>query len=120
MDATHYWPFAREYSLGNVEVAALQFWVADLVPQTFSIAIKWVLHNLPLLELCPAVKKYPLLYVEHHAYITFQQVKFVFWSCHTTHTLSSATQQPQHCALPLTFDDDDSSSIDTSPLPDRT
>ena len=39
MDTTHYWPFAREYSLWN---AALQFWMADLEPQTLSNAIEWV------------------------------------------------------------------------------
>ena len=30
MDATDYWPFAREYSIWNAAVAALQFWMADL------------------------------------------------------------------------------------------
>ena len=34
MDATHYWPFAREYSIWNAALAALQFWMADLEPQT--------------------------------------------------------------------------------------
>ena len=34
MDATHHWPFAREYSIWNATVTALQFWMADLEPQT--------------------------------------------------------------------------------------
>ena len=42
MAATHYWPFAREYCTWNVAVAALQFWMADLEPQTLSNAIEHV------------------------------------------------------------------------------
>ena len=42
MDTTDYWPFAREYSLWNIEVAALQFWTADLTTQTLSNAIEQV------------------------------------------------------------------------------
>ena len=42
MDTTHYWPFAREYSIWNAAVAALQFWMADLDPQMLSEAIEWV------------------------------------------------------------------------------
>ena len=42
MDATHYWLFAREYSIWNAAVAALQFWMADLNLQTLSNAIEWV------------------------------------------------------------------------------
>ena len=38
MDTTHYWPFAREYFIWNAAVAALQFWMADLNPQTLSNA----------------------------------------------------------------------------------
>ena len=38
----HYWPFPREYSIWNAAVAALQFWIADLEPQTLSNAIEWV------------------------------------------------------------------------------
>ena len=40
MDATHYWPFARKYSIWNTAVAALQFWMADLNLQTLSNAIE--------------------------------------------------------------------------------
>ena len=42
MDATHYRPFAGKYSLCNTAVTALQFWMADLNPQTLSNAIEWV------------------------------------------------------------------------------
>ena len=42
MDATHYWLLAREYSIWNAAVSALQFWMADLDPQTLSNAIEWV------------------------------------------------------------------------------
>ena len=42
MDATHYWPFAREYSIWNTPVTALQFWMADLEPQALSNAVEWV------------------------------------------------------------------------------
>ena len=40
MDATHYWPFAREYSIWNATVASLQFWTADLEPHILSDAIE--------------------------------------------------------------------------------
>ena len=40
MDATCNCPFTREYSIWNATVAALQFWMADLNPQTLSNAIK--------------------------------------------------------------------------------
>ena len=42
MDATHYWPFAREYSIWNATVRALQFWTADLKPHSLSDAIEQV------------------------------------------------------------------------------
>ena len=40
MDATHYWLFAREYSIWNATVTALQVWMADLEPHILSDAIK--------------------------------------------------------------------------------
>ena len=40
MDATHYWPFAREYSIWNAAVAALQLWMADLKPHILRDAIE--------------------------------------------------------------------------------
>ena len=42
MNATDYWLFAREYSIWNATVAALQFWTADLEPHILSIAIEQV------------------------------------------------------------------------------
>ena len=42
MDATDYWLFAREYSIWNAAVAALQFWTADLDPQMLSNAVEQV------------------------------------------------------------------------------
>ena len=42
MNATHYWPFAKEYSIWNATVAALLFWMADLNPQMLSNTIEQV------------------------------------------------------------------------------
>ena len=42
MNATDYWPFAREYSMWNATVAALQFWTADLEPHILSSTSEWV------------------------------------------------------------------------------
>ena len=42
MDATNYWPFAREYSIWNTAVAALQFWMADLKLPTLGNSTEWV------------------------------------------------------------------------------
>ena len=42
MDTTHYWPFAREYSIWNATVTALQFWTADLEPHILNNAIERV------------------------------------------------------------------------------
>ena len=42
MDATHYWPFPREYSIWNTAVTALQLWIADLKPHILSNAIERV------------------------------------------------------------------------------
>ena len=36
MHATDYWAFAHVYSIWNAAVAVLQFWTADLDPQTLS------------------------------------------------------------------------------------
>ena len=38
MDATHYWSFAREYSIWNATVTALQFWTPDLESHILSDA----------------------------------------------------------------------------------
>ena len=42
MNVTNYWPMAREYSVANAAVAALQFWTADLKAQVLSSAIEHV------------------------------------------------------------------------------
>ena len=42
MDATDYWLFAREYSIWNAAVSALQFWTTDLNLQMLSNAIGWI------------------------------------------------------------------------------
>ena len=39
---THYCPFAREYSIWNTTVTALQFWMEDLKPHILSDAIERV------------------------------------------------------------------------------
>ena len=39
MDATHYWPIPREYSIWNATVTALQFWTEDLKLHILSDAI---------------------------------------------------------------------------------
>ena len=42
MDATQYCPFAREYTIWNITVSALQFWMEDLEPNILSIVIERV------------------------------------------------------------------------------
>ena len=42
MNVTDYWPLAREYSLWNATVAALQFWTADLEAHVLSSTIEEV------------------------------------------------------------------------------
>ena len=49
MDATCYWPFAREYSIWNATVTAVQFWIADLEPHILSSAIESVYTDFFLL-----------------------------------------------------------------------
>ena len=39
MNAMDYWPMAREYSVWNARVAALQFWMADLNAHILSSTI---------------------------------------------------------------------------------
>ena len=42
MNVTDYWPMARDYSIWNAAVAALQFWTADLKVHVLSSAIEQV------------------------------------------------------------------------------
>ena len=45
MNATDYWPMAREYSVWNATVAALQFWTADLEAHVLSSTIEQVYNT---------------------------------------------------------------------------
>ena len=45
MNATDYWPMAREYSIWNAAVAALQFWTADLKVHVLSSATEQVYNS---------------------------------------------------------------------------
>ena len=58
MDATNYWPFAREYSIWNATVAALQFWMEDLKTSHPQWCYRKSLHSLLLQQLCKSVKKH--------------------------------------------------------------
>ena len=42
MNTMDYWPLAREYSIWNATVAALNFWTADLKPHTLGSATEEV------------------------------------------------------------------------------
>ena len=42
MNVTDYWPMAREYSVWNTTVAALQFWTADLKAHVLNSTIEQV------------------------------------------------------------------------------
>ena len=42
MNTQDYWPMAREYSIWNAAVAALNFWTADLEEHTLSNATEEV------------------------------------------------------------------------------
>ena len=44
MNTTDYWPMAREYSVWNAAVAAVQFWTADCEPHIFGSTINQVFH----------------------------------------------------------------------------
>ena len=44
MNATDYWPMAREYSVWNAAVAALQSWTADLEAHIFSSTLDQVFN----------------------------------------------------------------------------
>ena len=57
MDATHYWPFAWEYSIWNAAVAALQFWTADLEPHISQQCNKMSIHSFLPQQLCTATTK---------------------------------------------------------------
>ena len=41
-DATHHWPFARQYSIWDATANALKFWTVDFKPHILHNAIEWV------------------------------------------------------------------------------
>ena len=45
MNTADYWQLAREYSIWNATVAALQFWTADLEARVLSSAIEQVYNT---------------------------------------------------------------------------
>ena len=45
MNPVDYWPMAREYSVWNTAVAALQFWTADLKAYMLSSAFEQVYNE---------------------------------------------------------------------------
>ena len=45
MDSVDYWPMAREYSVWNATIAALQFWTADLETHMLSSIIEQVYNT---------------------------------------------------------------------------
>ena len=45
MDAIHYWPFAREYTIWNATLSALQFCTEDLKPNILNDAIERVTQH---------------------------------------------------------------------------
>ena len=60
MDPIHYWLMAREYSIGNAAVAALQFWTAGLEAHILSSTTEQSLQHILLLNMhvpaMPAVR----------------------------------------------------------------
>ena len=42
MDAMYYWLFSQKYSIWNVTIPVLQFWMSDFKPHVLSDAIEWV------------------------------------------------------------------------------
>ena len=51
MNVTDYWPMAREYSVWNATLAALQIWTADLEAHVLSSAIEQVYNASFILHL---------------------------------------------------------------------
>ena len=56
MDPIHYWLMAREYSIWNAAIAALQFWTADLKAHILSSAFEQVYNafSIPIPRICYA------------------------------------------------------------------
>ena len=74
MDPVHYWPMAREYSIWNAAIAALQFWTADLKAHILCSAIEQV---------------YNAFFYSTSTYMLCQQSDEVLFGCFMT-TLNAA------------------------------
>ena len=60
MDVTDYWSFAHEYSMWYATAAALQFWTADLDPQTLDSTYRGCIQPFSTVTLhstCDMLKK---------------------------------------------------------------
>ena len=73
-NATDYWPMAREYSIWNTTVTALQFWTADLKVHVLSSDIEQV---------------YNALFYSTSTHLLCQQPDEILFSCFMT-TLNAA------------------------------
>ena len=69
MNTTDYWPMAREYSVWNAPVAALQFWTADLKTHVLSSTIEQV---------------YNAFFYSTSMYLLCQQSDEILFSCSVT------------------------------------
>ena len=74
MNATNYWPLAREYLIWNATVSALQFWTADLEAHVLSSTIEQV---------------YSAFFYTTSTHLLCQQSEEVLFDCFIT-TLNSA------------------------------
>ena len=74
MNATDYWPLAREYLIWNAAVTALQFWTADLKIHVLSSAIEHI---------------YTAFFYTTSMHLLHQQSEEVLFSCFMT-TLNAA------------------------------
>ena len=123
MDATHYWPFAQEYSIWNATVAALQFWTADPEPCILSNAIEWVYKAFfysNSAQQLDSARRNTLWSLHGHLKHSYSSQKSAvnipclndgrstIQSCNSTHhswtsasTLTTKIQMPQSCMLPF-------------------
>ena len=69
MNTMDYWPMAREYSVWNAAVAALQFWTADLKAHILSSVIDQVFNA---------------FFYSTSTYILHQQSHEILFSCFVT------------------------------------
>ena len=84
MDPVNYWPMAREYSVWNTTIAALQFWTADLKAHVLCGTIEQV---------------YNAFFYSTSTYMLCQQSDEVLFSCFIT-TLNATFESK------LTLDDE--------------